>query len=1059
MVSYRSAILGVAVLAASVLFIGCFPAIAQIKPQQGGTGASNTGGADMVVVGDGDSFEETTLPDCDDSVGQHLNYDQTADTFSCGTTSSASHGDGANCSASQYPLGVDASGAVQSCTADDDTPDDDSEVPDAITVAGGSVATSDITFKGSATPTPTVNGRCEWDTDGDGIHSRVLVCGDGATQSKFYPLGDVRKVGDCVEGACFANGEDNGRILICEGATNDTYENTFGFKSACDPAADHAIELQCDESGDVLTTGSTDDITEDLLKAVDAPGDEECLTYEATVGDFEWQTCGGSGHGDGANCGAGNYPLGVDASGAVQSCTADDDQPDTDGEVPNAITVSGGQISSSDITFRNTGGPTPTISGQCEWNSTSDRLVCGDGASQVVFYTGSHTTDTGPSPDCAGTDQYQDGEGDCDTVGGDLSGGLDVLAIGTDKVDADNLKDTDSPGDEECLTYEATGTTFEWQTCGGAGHGDGANCSANQYPLGVDASGAVQSCTADDDTPDDDSEVPDAITVAGGTVNTSDFTFKGSATPTPTGNGTCEWDNDGDGVHDRVLVCGDGATQQRFYPLGDIRTVGNCTSGACFANGNNNGRELVYEGATDDTYENTLGFKSSCDPSADHDIELPCDETGDVLTTGSTDGIIEGLLKAVDAPGDEECLTYEATVGDFEWQTCGTGHGDGADCGAGNYPLGVDASGAVQSCTADDDTPDDDSEVPNAISVISGWVSSSDFTFKGGASPTPTATGRCEWDTDDFRIVCGDGTGQKTFYNGAHTTDTGPSPDCSGTSTYQDGEGGCDAVGGDLSGGLDALVIGADKVLESHLKAVDAASDEECLTYEVTTGDFEWQTCGGVDTGPSPDCSGTSTYQDGEGGCDTVGGDLTGGLDALAIGTDKVDADNLKDTDAPGDEECLTYESTGTTFEWQACGGSDTNAKTLCADGEVLLGETSTTCKEVLTYDHLCKTIERLEDSESNLPLWVAPAAVTVKNVWCRCQGTCSAMASVRLEDGAGNAMTGTHACVNATGALSKTAISAGGALVSLEMMRFDETDGTIDDGDTYTICWDYDVD
>jgi len=30
------------------------------------------------------------------------------------------------------------------------------------------------------------------------------------------------------------------------------------------------------------------------------------------------------------------------------------------------------------------------------------------------------------------------------------------------------------------------------------------------------------------------------------------------------------------------------------------------------------------------------------------------------------------------------------------------------------------------------------------------------------------------------------------------------------------------------------------------LKAVDAASDEECLTYEVTTGDFEWQTCGGA---------------------------------------------------------------------------------------------------------------------------------------------------------------------------------------------------------------------
>lgn len=42
------------------------------------------------------------------------------------------------------------------------------------------------------------------------------------------------------------------------------------------------------------------------------------------------------------------------------------------------------------------------------------------------------------------------------------------------------------------------------------------------------------------------------------------------------------------------------------------------------------------------------------------------------------------------------------------------------------------------------------------------------------------------------------------------TTDTGPSPDCSGTSTYQDGDGGCDAVGGDLSGALNVAVVGDD---------------------------------------------------------------------------------------------------------------------------------------------------------------------------------------------------------------------------------------------------------
>ena len=37
--------------------------------------------------------------------------------------------------------------------------------------------------------------------------------------------------------------------------------------------------------------------------------------------------------------------------------------------------------------------------------------------------------------------------------------------------------------------------------------------------------------------------------------------------------------------------------------------------------------------------------------------------------------------------------------------------------------------------------------------------------------------------------------------------------------------------------------------MEVDLKAVDAAGDEECLTYETTTGDFEWESC--VESGAS----------------------------------------------------------------------------------------------------------------------------------------------------------------------------------------------------------------
>jgi fibronectin-binding autotransporter adhesin len=114
--------------------------------------------------------------------------------------------------------------------------------------------------------------------------------------------------------------------------------------------------------------------------------------------------------------------------------------------------------------------------------------------------------------------------------------------------------------------------------------------------------------------------------------------------------------------------------------------------------------------------------------------------------------------------------------------------------------------------------------------------------------------------TGDF-IVADGGTAFATFADDGTVTLTGtisvPTVTLTGTGTLN----GLDAIdattettlegaldiAGDISGtGLGSVTIGADKVLESHLKAVDAAIDEDCLTYESTGGDFEWQTCGGA---------------------------------------------------------------------------------------------------------------------------------------------------------------------------------------------------------------------
>jgi hypothetical protein len=55
------------------------------------------------------------------------------------------------------------------------------------------------------------------------------------------------------------------------------------------------------------------------------------------------------------------------------------------------------------------------------------------------------------------------------------------------------------------------------------------------------------------------------------------------------------------------------------------------------------------------------------------------------------------------------------------------------------------------------------------------------------------------------------------------------------------------AVSGDVTITTNgAVAIGANKVTEAMLKAVDAAADEDFLTYESTTGDFEWHSIANV---------------------------------------------------------------------------------------------------------------------------------------------------------------------------------------------------------------------
>ena len=88
---------------------------------------------------------------------------------------------------------------------------------------------------------------------------------------------------------------------------------------------------------------------------------------------------------------------------------------------------------------------------------------------------------------------------------------------------------------------------------------------------------------------------------------------------------------------------------------------------------------------------------------------------------------------------------------------------------------------------------------------------------------------------------------------------------------------------------------GADEVTEAMLKSVNGPTDEYMLTYESTTGDFEWQapatgTIGGS-TGATDDAL---VCADGTGGA-TVGACTVGNLDNL-----RLDGNTISSTDANG---------------------------------------------------------------------------------------------------------------------------------------------------------------
>jgi hypothetical protein len=204
---------------------------------------------------------------------------------------------------------------------------------------------------------------------------------------------------------------------------------------------------------------------------------------------------------------------------------------------------------------------------------------------------------------------------------------------------------------------------------------NGANCSAGSFPRGVDAEGAAESCTA----------LPTTITGTSGeitvSVPTGDLVISLPSAVNLSGHTLRVPNSDtlpGSCAAGEVFLDTNATSGQRWYACesgvfvlqggsgggsGDVTTVGDCTTGDCLSS-SGSGTSLTFRNATSGTITVTpvagaLGTRT---------LSLPA-STGTLAIT--TDNVASATALAA----------------------------NGANCSAGSAPLGVDASGAAETCT------------------------------------------------------------------------------------------------------------------------------------------------------------------------------------------------------------------------------------------------------------------------------------------------------------------------------------------------------------------------